>query len=81
MDLRLQGLLESESIGNVFTDVILLSKPGDLKISYNLDSETGVIVKSTASLKIGGVVRIYESIFREHQYVHDILFPFSASNA
>ncbi|MBT8378135.1 MAG: hypothetical protein KJN64_02770 [Ignavibacteria bacterium] len=70
-------ILEPESIGNVLTDVILLSKPSGLKVSYNLDSETSVIVKSTTVATIGGIERNYESIYTEYRYVNNILFPFS----
>ncbi len=70
-------LLEPESMGNVLTDVILLSKPDGIQIKYNLETETAVILKTTTTAKIGGIERIYESIFRNYRYVDRILFPFN----
>ncbi len=70
-------LLEPESVGNILTDVILLSSPQGLKILYNLDSETGAILKERTSVNIAGAERIYESIYRDYRYVNKILFPFS----
>lgn len=70
-------MLEPESIGNVLTDVILLSNSQGLKIIYNLDSETGVIIKGKTLANLAGSERIYESIYRDYRYVKKILFPFA----
>lgn len=70
-------LLEPESVGNVLTDVILLSNSRGLKFMYNLDSETGVILKGRTLAIIAGTRRMYESIYRDYRYVNKILFPFS----
>jgi outer membrane lipoprotein-sorting protein len=70
-------LLEPKIIGNILTNVIVLSKPDGIKITYNLDSETSVILKTTTIATIGGTERIYESIFRNYRYINQILFPFN----
>ena len=70
-------LLEPESVGNVLTDVILLSNSRGLKIFYYLDSETSVIMKGKTIANIAGIQRIYESIYKDYRYVNKILFPFS----
>jgi hypothetical protein len=72
-------LLEPESIGNILTDVLLLSKPDGLQIKYHIDTETGVILKETTVAKIAGIARTYESFYRDFRYVNQILFPFSVN--
>lgn len=69
-------LLEPENVGNLLTDVIMLSKESS-KIKFFLESESGIILKSTTTLLIGGVERVYESVFKDYRYVEEILFPFS----
>lgn len=69
-------LLEPENVGNVLTDVIMLSKESS-KVKFFLESESGIILKSTTTLLIGGVERVYESVFKDYRYVEEILFPFS----
>ena len=70
-------MLEPESVGNVLTDVISLSNSKGLKIIYNLDSETSVILKGKTLANIAGIERTYESIYGDYRYVKKILFPFS----
>jgi hypothetical protein len=69
-------LLEPENVGNLLTDVIMLSKESS-KIKFFLESESGIILKSTTTLLIAGVERVYESVFKDYRYVEEILFPFS----
>jgi outer membrane lipoprotein-sorting protein len=70
-------LLEPESFENILTDVILLSNSKGFKIIYQLDSETGVIIKEKTIATIAGTERIYESTYTDYRYVNKILFPFS----
>jgi hypothetical protein len=72
-------LLEPESIGNILTDVLSLSKPDGLQIKYYIDTETGVILKETTVVKIAGIERTYESFYRDYRYANKILFPFSVN--
>lgn len=69
-------VLEPENVGDVPTDVISLTKNEDTKITFFFESESAIIIKSTTEVTIGGVKRVYESIFKDFRYVNQILFPF-----
>ncbi len=70
-------LLDPQNIGDILVDVIKLSKPDGTEITYYLDSETSVILRSHTKMVIGGIEREYDTTFRDYKFVDGILFPFT----
>lgn len=71
------SLLDPVNVGNTLTHVLLLTKPDKSIITYFIDSETNVVIKTISKMNIDGVESEFETFFSDYRFVDEILFPFS----
>lgn len=71
------SLLDPVIIGDMLTDVLLLTKPDESSITYFIDSEADVVIKTISKINVDGVESEFETIFSDYRFVDEILFPFS----
>jgi len=71
------SLLDSVNVGGMLADVLLLTKPDKSTITYFIDSETNVVIKTISKMNIDGVESEFETIFSDYRFVDEILLPFS----
>jgi outer membrane lipoprotein-sorting protein len=70
-------LIEKKSVDDIETYVLKLTRPNGDIITYYIDAENYVLLKSESKIKMQGVETESETIFSNYKYVNDILIAFS----
>jgi len=71
------SLLDPVNVGDMLADLLLLTKPDKSTVTYFIDSETDVVIKTVSKINIDGTESEFETIFSDYRFVDEILFPFS----
>ncbi len=70
-------LLDPVNFENMLAYVLLLTKPDKSTMTYFINSETYVVIKTISKINVDGVESEFETIFSDYRSVDEILFPFS----
>jgi len=70
-------LIEKKTVDDIETYVLKLTRPNGDIITYYIDAENYVLLKSESKIKMQGVETESETIFSNYKYVNDILIAFS----
>jgi len=72
--------IDKQNVGFIETYVLQLTTPDEEVITAFIDTENNVLLKTSSYVMVNDVEVEYELYYKNHQFVNEILFPFTIEN-